>query len=64
MFRAKRTIGEGFDAIIEGEIYELDMIYASHRNPEKSRVEISGVYTNMGHVITSKQLNEDFEELD
>lgn len=64
MFRAKTNIGEGPSAIIAGEIYELEMIFANRTNLDKSRVELTNQFTGMMHVVTSKQLNEEFEELD
>ena len=64
MFEAKRNIGEGPESIEKGEVYELEMIYASQRNPEKGRIELISRSTGFLHIVTAKQLNEDFTELD
>lgn len=64
MFEAKTNMGKGTSAIVAGQVYELEMIYANRTNIDKSRVEISSTETGFTHIITSKQLNEDFVELD
>lgn len=64
MFEAKTNIGKGANAIIAGEIYELEMIFPNRTDLDKSRVELTSVTTGFLHVVTSKQLNKLFVELD
>lgn len=64
MFEAKTNIGQGVNAIVAGEVYELEMIFANRANLDKSRVELTSTVTGFLHVVTSKQLNECFVELD
>lgn len=64
MFKALKTIGVGPNRIIQGDVYELEMIFASLRNTRNAYVELSKPGEEKLYTVSQHNFNTHFVQLD